>query len=283
MIPFIVYSKQIIDKFNRDEMTVYAAQASFFIIIAAFPFIMLLLTVIQLVPSIGQEDLWQVLMAVIPEAFSSIVFEIVNSLYTQSPGTILSITAITALWSASRGMLSMERGLERVLESKEKRNYIINRLVCVGYTIIFIIVCIMSLILLVFGTTLQDFVVRTFPLVGHLITYLISFRTLFAVTIMAYSFTMLYTFVPKKKLRWRDQLPGAFFSTTVWIIFSLAFSIYFENFGKYSKIYGGLTAVVLLMLWLYFCICILFFGAEINYYYTQFKSSVYHKSEFYSS
>lgn len=275
MITFIVKCKQIIDKYTKDEMTVYAAQASFFIVIAAFPFIMLLLTMIQLLPGLSKSDLMSTLIAMMPELFHSLIVNVVDDLFTQSPGTILSITAITALWSASKGMLSMERGLNRVFDSQEKRNYIISRLICSGYTIIFMLVCIVSLILLVFGTTLQNMVLRIFPIIANVTIYVINFRNLLAMALLTISFAGLYTFIPKKKQKIKNQFPGAIFSTLCWIGFSYLFSLYFENFKKFSYMYGSLTAVVLLMLWLYVCICILFFGAEINYF---LEKKDFHKS-----
>lgn len=267
MIHFIIECKRIYDRFSRHEMTVYAAQASFFIIISAFPFMMLLLTLVQIVPTVSKSDVLNLMVSVMPNVLSPLVMNVVDDLFTKSPGTVVSITAITALWSASRGMLSMERGLNRVNETKEKRNYIMSRLICSGYTIIFILVCVMSLVLLVFGSSIQNFINRTFPVIAAITDYIISIRTLLALTILILCFMGLYTFVPKEKLIMREQFPGAVFSTICWIGFSYGFSIYFNNFKNFSYMYGSLTAIVLLMLWLYFCICILFLGAEINYYY----------------
>lgn len=268
MIAFILRCKQMIDKYNKDEMTVYAAQASFFIIIAAFPFIMLLLTLIQLIPSLSQAEVLSLITSLAPVKQRSLVFNAVQDIFTNSPGTILSITAITALWSASRGMLSMERGLNRVLGTTQKRNYFITRLICAGYTIVFIIICILTMVILVLGTSIQGFVNRNLPLIAEITNFIMSFRALLAPFILVICFTFLYTYVPVKKRQLKQQIPGAMLSTAGWIGFSFAFSIYYTHFGKFSVIYGSLTGIVLLMLWLYVCICILFFGAEFNYFYS---------------
>ena len=74
----------------------------------------------------------------------------------------------------------------------------------------------------------------------------------------------LYTWLPYERQILRKQLPGALFSTAGWIVCSFGFSIYFNRFSRFSSMYGSLAAVVFLMLWLYFCICILFLGAEVN-------------------
>lgn len=270
MTSFVLYCRQIVQKFNRDEMTVYAAQASFFIILSVFPFLMLLLTLVQIIPGIQEEDLIKIVLAYTPSlstATRQLTVTIINDLYTKSPGTILSVTAITALWSASRGMLSMERGLDRVHGSLGKRNYLLSRLVCAGYTILFMLACVMSLLLLVFGDLLQRMVMRFFPFLAQLAAYILNFRALWTMTLLTLCFVGLYTYVPRKPMKLRQQLPGAVFSSLCWIGFSFGFSIYFNHFSNYSYMYGSLTAIVLVMLWLYFCLCILFAGAEINYFY----------------
>lgn len=253
-------------------MTVYAAQASFFIIMAAFPFIILMLSIIQVVPSISRGDLLELLGPMIPRQFSQILDSIVNSLYTESPGTLLSLSALAALWSASKGMMSIARGLNRVQEDHSHRGYIITRIICSGYTIVFILVCILSLVLLVFGDTISRFILKIFPFLTAITQYIINVRTLLSLGTLIFCFTGLYTFVPNRELYWKEQVPGALFSTLCWIGISFAFSIYFRFFNRFSYTYGSLTAVVLLMLWLYFCICALFLGAEINYFYEKENS-----------
>ena len=274
MVRLIIRIKQIYDKFAADEMTVYAAQASFFTIIAAFPFIMLLLTVVQIVPSVSQGELMDFILALVPVGYKSVAFRVISDLSLKSPATMISVTAVTALWSSSRGMMSIAKGLNRVQGKVEKRWYIVKRLICAGYTIVFILVCVLSLGLLVFGTTIQNFVLRQFPLIARVTQHIISLRTLLALAFFMFVFAGIYTYVPDRKLSLKSQLPGAMFTTAGWILFSMAFSLYFKLFGgnNFSYMYGSLTAIVLLMLWLYGCICVLFFGAELNYYLEIYRS-----------
>ena len=268
MISLIVRAKQIYDKFSSDEMTVYAAQASFFIIIAAFPFIMLMITVVQVVPNLTRAELLDILLSLVPEGYKSVAFRVLNDLSLNSPATMISVTAVTALWSSSRGMMSIARGLNRIHGESDERWYIVRRLIWAGYTIVFILVCVVALGLLVFGTSIQNFLVARVPVLAGITQHIISFRTLLALALFMLGFAGIYTYVPARKLTLRSQIPGAVFATAGWILFSLAFSLYFRLFGKYnfSYMYGSLGAVVLLMLWLYGCICVLFFGAEINDY-----------------
>ncbi len=84
MISLLVQGKRIFDKYKKDEVTVYAAQASFFIVISFFPFIMLLLTLIQFIPAVNKSDLLELLVSIMPDMLDSLVVGIVDELYMKS-------------------------------------------------------------------------------------------------------------------------------------------------------------------------------------------------------
>lgn len=266
MLYFIIQCRKIAEKFIRDEMTVYAAQASFFIVMAAFPFIMMLMTVVQLIPNLSARDVESTILALIPDVrqVAPLVQNIIIDLYTKSPATVLSVTIVVALWSASKGMQGVERGLNRAYGCPIQRNYLVSRLVNMGYTLLFLLTCILSLLFLVFGDSIQSFLDNTFPIAADVAKNILSTRSFLAIVLLVACFTGLYTYLPHRHLLARRQLPGALFSTFGWMLFSYGFSVYFNFFSRFSYMYGSLTAIILLMLWIYFCICILFLGAEIN-------------------
>ena len=145
------------------------------------------------------------------------------------------------------------------------------RLICCGYTILFIAVCLMSMGLLVFGRTLQNFIQSHFPLIAPFTGYVIQLRQLWGAAILLIFFLGIYCLVPDQKESVKVALPGAVFSTTGWMLFSLAFSLYFNFTGgkNYSYMYGSLAAIALSFLWLYICMCILFMGAELNWFWDE--------------
>lgn len=264
MIRFFFKCKMIFDKYSKDEVGVYAAQASFFIILSAFPFLMLLLSMIQLVPLVRVSDLLTVIVDAVPESLDAVVIRIVESLYSDSPMALFSVTALAALWSSSKGMLSIENGLNRIYGISNQRPYLIRRLVCTGYTIIFTVMCVLCLVLLVFGDTIYGVIMSTFPAFYDSAALILSIRELISVPLLILFFLAVYTVLPYRKQDIRFQLPGAVVSAVGWTAFSRVFSIYFRYFSTLAITYGSLTAVILFMLWVYFCLCILFIGAEIN-------------------
>lgn len=226
---------ELIRKYENDEMGVYGAQASFFTILAAFPFFMLLLALIDLIPLVHVSDLLSFLVDIIPDHLDPLVISVLTNIRSDSPGAILSVSAVLSIWSASKGMLSIERGLNRAYGVQVERNYFLRRLICSGYTFLFTVMCAVSL--------------------------LFRFSSFLILILLILTF---YVALPHKKQSPVRQFPGALFATLGWGICSTAFSVYFDYWGRFTVTYGSLTAVVFLMLWLYFCICILFIGAEIN-------------------
>ena len=155
MIRFLLECRRLFEKYSKDEMSVYAAQASFFIILASIPFLMLLLSLIQATPLVNESDLLSLVVQMVPDTLDGLVVYVLDSLHSDSPMALLSATAIAALWSSSRGMLSIERGLNRVWGTGIQRNYIVRRIICAGYTVLFSLMCLLCMVLLVFGEQIQ--------------------------------------------------------------------------------------------------------------------------------
>ena len=247
-------------------MSVYAAQASFFIIMAAFPFFMVLLALIQVAPMIHEADLLRFLLPAIPDRFRGLLIYLLDSLRSDSPAALISVTALAAIWSASKGMLGIEKGLNRVFGVTSPRHYILRRALCSVYTLCFSLMCVASLALLVFGNFLQGMLLKWIPALAYLSGTISLCRGLVMFFMLTIFFIALYTALPHRRLSIPGQIPGAMFSAAGWALTSLAFSFYFRYFGSYAVTYGSLTAVILFMLWLYASICILFVGAEINWF-----------------
>lgn len=252
-------------KMRDDFVSSFAAQGAFFIIISAFPFAMFLLTMIQYLP-ITEADLLSIVNTYIPDTFSSYIIMILTEVYRTGSGTIISVTAITALWSASRGVLTLIRGMNNIYGIKETRNYFRLRILAVFYTFVFTIMLICTMFFLVFGNSLLIWIQKRLPNLVDLALLIISIRTIVLLFVLVLFFEMLYLFIPNRKSHFMRELPGALIASTGWMIFSYGYSYYIDHLKDFSSTYGSLTAIVLLMLWLYFCMYILFLGGEVNHY-----------------
>lgn len=253
--------KSLSKRINEDSVYAVSGHATLFIIISFFPFIMLLLALVKYLP-FSKEQIVELFDNVSLGIMNDTVRNAINEVYEIPSTLVLSITAITVLWSASKSVYSVQLGLNRIYNHKETRNYFLLRGLSLLYTATFLISILVALILMVFGKTIIDFLLLyfegliAFDLVLNLARQGIAFFIITAI------FTLFYTFVPNRPSRLIFELPGAITAALGWYVFSFFYSMYIRNFGTF--IYGSLTAVVLLMVWLYICMYIFFVGAEIN-------------------
>lgn len=257
--------KGFFEKLGNDHIGAFSAQSSFFFVLSFFPFIILLLTLLQYTP-ITEDFLINTILPFIPKTFRNIATSIINDLYAKSGIGLISVSALIAIWSASKGILSLMNGLNHIYNIDKKRNYFLQRLISALYTLAFIVGIIISLSLLVFGNFILDIIHRNIPLIYEIVEFIISIRGLYVPIVLSLIFIVLYKLVPNKNYRLIDHVPGAIFAATGWEIFSYAYSIYIDYYAN-SVIYGSLTSIIFLLLWLYFCMYILFIGAEINIYF----------------
>lgn len=263
----IIHMYKILKAFNRkireDSISAFSAMAAFFVIISFFPFIMLLLTLVQYLP-ITESTMLYTLTDLFPRTVNALIVRIVTEIYDKSSGTLISVTAISALWSASRGIFAVVKGLNSVYDIEETRMGIKLRIMAAIYTLVFAIMMLVTIVILIFGNRLYIGIENRIPILKDLALVIISIRTIAGLCILTLFFLLLYIYIPNRKTRIYKELPGALLAAAGWMGFSYLYSFYIDNMGNYSNTYGSLTAIVLFMLWFYFCMYILFLGGEVN-------------------
>lgn len=255
--------RNFLAKIRDDFISAFSAQAAFFIIISFFPFVMFLLTLLQYLP-LQETNLIETITLYLPVSIRELIANIIHELYEKASTTLLSVTVITALWSAARGFLSIIKGLNGVYRIKETRNYVKLRLIASLYTLAFTVMIVICLFILVFGNKIYDYIQSRLPLLSDFALVVISLRTIVGLCVLTIFFLLLYTLIPNRRTKLLQELPGALVSAVGWMLFSYAYSFYIDNMGNFSYMYGSLAAIVLCMLWVYFCMYIMFIGAEIN-------------------
>ena len=253
LTPFVTYVSKL-------RISSRAAGACYFIILSLFPALVLLLGLLRYT-GLSVDTLTAMLEGLIPAALLPEVEKVIISTYRATTGTVLSISALTALWSASRGMYGLLTGLNAIYGVSEERGYFHTRGSSVLYTFAFLLVLLLTLVLHVFGTALEKWILTTDL---KILARVINLRFFFLLLVQTLLFTLMYMFLPDRKNRFWDSLPGALLSAIGWQVVSLLFSVYVENFTAYANIYGSVYAVALCLLWLYLCVSILFYGAALN-------------------
>ena len=260
------YVLRVMEVVNSHHTGAYAAQAAYFFVLSMIPIILLLLTMVQFT-SLTKDYIMTAVLQAFPTTVEGLIESIVDQVYSQS-GTIIPITLLVALWSAGRGVLSITTGLNCVYESRETRNYIYLRVRASLYTVIFLIAIILSLVLSVFGNRIAIMLNEHFPVLIRLTDLLIRSRTLITLCVLTLFWDLVYKYLPNRKnigkTTMKKQLPGAIFTACAWQIISFVFSIYLDIFTGFTTMYGSLTMIILIMLWLYMCMYVILLGGEVN-------------------
>ncbi|WP_370750874.1 YihY/virulence factor BrkB family protein [Eubacterium sp.] len=149
-------------------------------------------------------------------------------------GTAISITAIIAIWSASKGVLSVMFGLYEISKIHQNRNYFISRFISMIYTVFFVVAIILTMVLLVFGNKIFTLLISLFPVLKNITLLTLMLRYSLSFIILTIFFMTIYKFANIRLTTFAKSIPGAMFSALGWLVFSYVFSLYIDNFAKHD-------------------------------------------------
>lgn len=252
----------IMDTFQEHRLNAAAAHAAFFIILSFIPCIILLFSLLQFT-SIDKVTITVMIQQMLPREMQTFFAGIIREAYSKTASTV-SISALMTVWSAGRGMMALTQGLQWIAGIKESRNYFAVRIRAALYTVVLLLAIIVFLLLGVFGDSLLNLIALKFPIAVYVINWILDVKNIFLLLFATVIFALIYRFMPGNEMPISQHIPGAVVSSIGWFVFSYAFSIYVDDFHGFSNMYGSLTAMILLMLWLYFGMYITLIGAEFN-------------------
>ena len=246
------------------RIPVYAGNASFFLLLSLFPILSLFLSILPYT-TLTLAQLLSLCEQLVPQWMQRAVAFFVRTLYASRSAAVVSVSAVLTLWSASKGMLSLLYGLNAVAETAETRGYLKKRLLCVAHTAGMLLALLLTLGLYVAGQAVQAFLqARGFGLAMTLES-LLRHLHLYSFVLLTALFTALFLALPNVRRRLVQVLPGAAGAAGAWILFSEGYSYYVNHMARASTLYGSLSVPLLMLLWLYACISILFYGALLNH------------------
>ena len=247
-------------RFRDDRISVYAAQASFFIALSVVPFIMLLVTLLRYVPVLQEEQIMEMIAQYLPVVVQEPAMGLIEEIFGRTSIPVLSISAITLLWLSARGFKSIGQGIRNVYQTGDRIGYFHNILLSLIFTVGFILFMLVIVLLMVFGRNILDLL----QMPENFSRMILGLRWVLFFVILTIVFTLSFRFMTRYDSKVLAHLPGAAFASAGWMAFSALYTLYIDNFADYSYVYGSMAAVVLLALWLYVCMIILMSGAEIN-------------------
>ena len=245
------------------NIPLHAANSGFFIVLAVFPALMLVLSVLRYT-DLDAGDLLMLLDGFVPGALLPAAEDLIIATYAHASSAVVSLSALSALWSASRGIYGLLKGLNAVYGLKETRGYLRTRMMSLYYTFAFLLVLLLNLLLQVFGKAL----LAALPYDREpLIVFLagaVDLRQLFLLLTQIALFCAMYKALPNGEFSWKQSLPGVVLASFGWLVFSNLFSVYVAYSSNYVNLYGAMYRVAMSFLWLYCCLSIVFYGGGLN-------------------
>ncbi|MGN1081800.1 MAG: YihY/virulence factor BrkB family protein [Acutalibacteraceae bacterium] len=256
--------KKIIDGMMFRSISSFSAEAAFFMTVSIFPFLILVITVTGFLP-ITTDIIGQIPAEILPDVLKKYAQELLSEAQNIKSGTlIITASLLTSLWSASKGTLAVMRGLDFFRGKTAKRGWLFKRIKACVFTLVFVIIIILSFAFIVIGGRAGSWLLRVLGNEYTSVALLFSYRVLISLVVLTLGFMIIYALLPNRRSSPSEVFYGALFSAVGWICFSFVYSIY-VNRSSFT-VYGSLAMLVFYMLWLYFCIYIVFIGANLNRY-----------------
>lgn len=246
-----------------DDILALGAQMAYYLILSFFPFLIFLMALIGNSPISSQQVLMG-LLGILPEEAYILVRNTVVEIVDTKAGGLAPVSGILALWFASNGIGSIITGLNKAYDEKERRPFWLVKLISIIFTLLLSTVIIFSFILLVFSGVIKKQILDGMELEPSYQNLWNTGRYIFISSVIFLVFLILYRFTPSRRMRWKEVIPGAILATIGWLGTSLGFAYYVDNFSNYSRFYGSIGGVVVLLIWLYYSAVIVLLGGELN-------------------
>lgn len=257
------YIKQLVFRYKAADLPSMSAQITYYLILAFFPFLLFLINLLSFTP-LSSELLITNFNTFLPHDTTSLVKNMLVQTVQAKSKTLLISGMIGSLWAASKGISAITRGLNNSYDVKENRNFIKLNFIALISTVGVTVMITFAFLMIVFGKIIGSYV---FGLIGATTIFDILWSFLrfgIPLALMLITFSLIYKYVPNRKLRFKNIIVGTIFSTGGWIVTSLLFSFYVNTFANYEKVYGSLGGVIALISWLYISTLIILLGGELN-------------------
>ncbi len=247
----------------QDRVAEWAAQFSFYLMLALFPLLALVTTLASRIALI-KLDVMPQLADILPGAAFEVVQGAMRDItVSQRPG-VLPVTMIIALWAASSGVFALSKGLNMAHRMQETRKPWVVRGLCLLFTVLIVVSIFTEILMIVFGDYILERGATLLRISVPLLTLGRVLRIIVPVGVVFLTLGLMYWLIPAHRMRFRHVLPGALFATFSWMGTSWLFSIYVARFANYSRFYGSLGGVIILMIWIFLSSLTLLMGSEVN-------------------
>lgn len=262
------FAKKVYDEAMDEDIMSNAAQVGFYFIFALFPLLLFTLSLIGMVLGAAEDikhELFTYLQQVIPGSAFTLIEQTIGEVTENGSGGKLTFGALLALWSASAGIDNIRIALNDVYDLKETRPWWKYKLTSLLLTLGIALLIFLALGIVFYGSQFINVLLQPAGLSLDSPIILNIFSILVVLATILTAFALIYAFAPNHTpFNWKWITPGAITALVLWLILSGAFRIYLHYFDSYSKTYGSVGAIIVLLLWLYLTALVILIGGIIN-------------------
>lgn len=262
---FMSYVRDLLKRCKEDNISATGAQLAYYLVLAFFPFLIFLLTLVPYTP-LADQDVLGGLMGYLPESAADLVTPVINDVINSRSGVLLSSALVLTLWSASSGMSNLLSAMDLAFDVDNKRNFLLKRVISLLFTLLLVLIIIISLTSQVFGEFIVSALANTGLPSDWVITSWNILRGLIPLVVMILGFSLLYRYGPgfpkQEMITFKESLLGGLIAALGWTAISYGFSFYVSNFANYANTYGSIGGLIILLVWLYLSSLVIMLGAE---------------------
>ncbi|MEH6500312.1 MAG: YihY/virulence factor BrkB family protein [Pseudoalteromonas distincta] len=256
--------KRSFSEFDDNDMSTYAAALAFRALLSLFPFLLFLTATLSFF-NVPEFFNWLRDQAAI--AFPPMVMEMIDPVLDQlqdENSTILSISIIMAIWVSSTGMRSLMNAMNNAYNVQESRPAWKLFPLSIGFTLGMGLLLMLAAGFMVIGPAAAEWLANQLGMKDLWTSLWGWLRWPFVVVILMFVVAMIYYLTPDVEQEFRFITPGSVIAVVVWIGASIGFGIFARNFGNFQLFYGGIGAVIILLLYFYVSAAVMLYGAQLN-------------------
>lgn len=263
-----VLTSRVWSEISEGILLTHAAALSFYFLLALFPLLLFLITMLGFFAETGTEmrdQLLANLSRVLPTSASALIYSTVDEIAVNAGSGKLSLGILTALWVSSSGMVAISEALNAMYGVHEARSWWKVRLEAIGLTIALAVLIISALSLILYGGEIGEHIAHYFNQDARFTTFWSVLQLPVVLLFVLFVFALIYYFAPNlNEQKWYWITPGSIAGVVLWLLVSFLFRVYLRHFDSYSVTYGSLGALIVLMLWFYLTGVAILMGGKIN-------------------
>lgn len=259
-----IFLRRLQREIGYDDCMGMAAQIAYFTMLAIFPFLLFVLSLIGYLPELEPNEVMDSLRESVPEPVFDLISNTVYKILSEREGRILGFGLLAALWSGSMGVGVLITTINRVYNIHPKRNIVYQKLLSILLTLVLSGFVVLSTLLVLSGPEFSHTIFQVLGLAGDGRNLWSTLRVPLVLLLNLGAVSILYHFGSEAKQRYVWILPGTVFATVGWFVATQLFREFLSRFGSYNVTYGSIATFIIMMVWLWLSGFIFLIGAEIN-------------------